>query len=103
MQAHASTYPRHLGLRTQTVTKNAVVYAIPRAQRRLVTNVAEDDSDDLPGPDELDMHVFYRRPTVNKSIQFDADVSDYVAVRLATARAKAMEKYREKWLNSVDT
>ena len=84
-------------------TRNVLVHALPKTHRKfVVTNdLTDDENDDLPGPDELDLHVFYRRPTINKSIQFDNELSDYVAVRLAVARAKALQKYNEKWSNIV--
>ena len=36
-----------------------------------------------------------RRPKVAPPIESDDDVSDYVSVRLAVARARAMARYRE--------
>ena len=59
-----------------------------------------DDDDDDDGPEELDFHRAYSRPKVYKVEQqvtdFDDEpLSDYVTVRLAVARAKSMQKYRE--------
>ena len=71
---------------------------MPKHQRKLlVTNEIDDDGNDLPGPDELDLHVLYSRPRVVENHQEldDDDLSDYVTVRLAIARAKAMAKYKE--------
>jgi hypothetical protein len=49
-----------------------------------------DDEDLIPG---------YRRRDLDKltNIRPDDDLSDYVLVRLAVARAKAMAAYKEKW------
>jgi hypothetical protein len=49
-----------------------------------------DDEDVAPG---------YRRRDLDRSKTFEPvdDLSDYVLVRLAVARAKAMEAYRTKW------
>jgi len=47
--------------------------------------------------DDEDLITTYRRRDLDKSdkLQPDADLSDYVLVRLAVARAKAMAAYRE--------
>jgi len=63
------------------------------------SNIIDDDDDD-GGPEELDYHRAYSRPKVyfvdEQVTDFDdAPLSDYVTVRLAVARAKAMQKYRE--------
>ena len=85
--------------------KNVLVRAVPRAHRRLLVtnNLTDDKNDDAPGPDELDLHIPYARPRVAgvpKEVVKDPDeVSDYVSVRLAVARAKAMSKYRETFGN----
>ena len=54
-----------------------------------------DDSDD-DGYDDIDLHVAYRRPTlIPCDLHCDRDeLSDYVLVRLALARAKALARYR---------
>jgi hypothetical protein len=84
-----------------TQTKNVVVRAVPRAQRRLLVNKELTDGDDgPPGPDELDLHRGYRRPELTKDLDVNSDsdeLSDYVQVRLAVARARAMARYREIW------
>jgi hypothetical protein len=59
-----------------------------------------DDSDDDDGVDDVDFQVGFRRPDVVKISDHDDsldqdDLSDYVIVRLAVARARAMERYRE--------
>jgi len=84
-------------LMNRTVTKSVLVHAIPRTQRRLLitNNLIDDENDDPPGPDELDLQSPYTRPRIVKSHDNDDDLSDYVTVRLAVARARAMQKYRE--------
>jgi hypothetical protein len=69
-------------------------------QRPQLSNTIVDDNDDDGGPEELDYHRAYSRPKVyfvdEQVIDFDDEpLSDYVTVRLAVARAKAMQKYRE--------
>ena len=69
-------------------------------QRPQLSNTIIDEDDDDGGPEELDYHRAYSRPKVYKVEQqvtdFDDEpLSDYVTVRLAVARAKAMQKYRE--------
>jgi hypothetical protein len=69
-------------------------------QHPLLSNTIIDDDDDDDGPEELDFHRAYGRPKVckveEKVTDFDDEpLSDYVTVRLAVARAKAMLKYRE--------
>jgi hypothetical protein len=72
-----------------------------RQQYPLLSNTIFDDNDDDDDSEELDYHRAYGRPKVykveEKVIDFDDDkpLSDYVTVRLAVARAKAMLKYRE--------
>jgi len=54
-----------------------------------------DDEDYGPaGPDELDLQRGYGRPKLSKPF-YDDGVSDYVAIRLALIREKALQKYRE--------
>ena len=98
----ASIFQKHLELKTQIVTKNALAFAASRAQRKLLAavNLVEDENDDLPGPSELDLQIAYTRPRlIENRLVFDLndEVSDYVAARLALAREKAMEKYHEIW------
>jgi hypothetical protein len=48
---------------------------------------------------EVELHRSYNRPRLI-TVDFnenDDEVSDYVATRLALAREKAMQAYREKW------
>ena len=62
----------------------------------LFRSVVDDDDDD-DGDDSIDVQVAYSRPRFNtpKDID-DVELSDYVKIRLAVARAKAMQKYYEK-------
>jgi hypothetical protein len=70
-------------------------------QKPLLSNTIFDDNDDDDDSEELDYQRGYSRPKVHKVKEtvtdFDDDepLSDYVTVRLAVARAKAMQKYRE--------
>jgi hypothetical protein len=91
-------YRKHSVLKTPTRTKSVLARAVPRAQRRLlVINDITDGDDGPPGPNELDLHNGYRRPESPKALNIDSDsddLSDYVVVRLAVARARAMARYR---------
>jgi len=85
-------------LMSQTVTRNVLVLATPRSRKRLsITNNSINDNDNPPGPDELDLHRAYRRPTLVKHRDFDCELSDYVQVRLAVARTRAMAQYQKIW------
>lgn len=87
-------------LKSPTQTRSVLARAVPKAQRRLlVTNDLTDDNDEPPGPDELDLQSPYARPrvTTRKQETTDDDLSDYVTVRLAIARARAQEIYRQTW------
>ena len=71
-------------------------------QRPLLSNTIIDEDDDDGGPEELDYHRAYGRPKVCyvDEIVTDLDdqpLSDYVTVRLALSRAKALLKYRETY------
>jgi hypothetical protein len=57
----------------------------------------EFDDDELDLDPELDLHRSYNRPRLITVELDNDDVSDYVALRLAIAREKAMLAYREKW------
>ena len=68
--------------------------------RPQLSNTIIDEDDDDGGPEELDYHRSYNRPKVyfvdEQVTDFDDEpLSDYVTVRLAVARAKTMQKYRE--------
>lgn len=75
---------------------------LPRTKRHLQkltqnqqSNIAFDDKDDGPaGPDEIDLQRGFGRPKIVED-QFEDEVSDYVAIRLAVIRAKALQKYKE--------
>lgn len=84
----------------QTQTKNVAAFAVPRAQRRLLVQRELTGHDDgPPGPDELDLQSLYARPRMREFHPADdsEELSEYITVRLAVARAKAMAAYREKW------
>lgn len=82
----------------QTATKSVLAHAASRTQRRLlvINELIDDENDNLPGPDELDLHGLYDRARIVKS-DVDDDISDLARVRLAIARAKALEIYQNKW------
>lgn len=62
-----------------------------------LSNLELDDEDYGGGSDDIDLHRGYNRPRL-VTVDLDNDeVSDYVAQRLAIAREKAMQAYREKW------
>ena len=57
-----------------------------------------DDDDTVDVDVILDLHVARRRPVLEfDQIPILEELSDYVTVRLAVARAKAMQVYYEKW------
>jgi hypothetical protein len=90
---------KHSVSMSQMRTKNVLARVVPRAHRRLlITNDVSDGDDGPPGTDELDLHAPYRRPELVRESNSVDDVSDYVAVRLAVARARAAEVYRKKWV-----
>ena len=90
---------KHSVSMSQMRTKSVLARVVPRAHRRLlVTNDVSDGDDGPPGTDELDLHASYRRPELVRESNSVDDVDDYVAVRLAVARARAMEIYRTKWV-----
>lgn len=93
-----TVYQKRSELMSQMRTKSVLARAVPRAQRRLlVTNNASDGDDGPPGSDELDLQTPYRRPKLVETPDSGNDVSDYIAIRLAVARARAMKVYRTKW------
>ena len=47
--------------------------------------------------DEVTFGRNIRSRNFGKVVHEDIEISDYVLVRLAVARAKAMEVYKEKW------
>ena len=78
-------------------------HLLPRSKQKLLSlqrsNPDEIDDGD-GGYDDTDLHVAYRRPTLipcdDKCHNHDEDeLSDYVIVRLAMARAKAMKLYKK--------
>lgn len=93
---------RLIQLQTLTVMKSVLAHALPRAQRRLLAiNEFIDDQDEKPaGPDELDLHTVYDRARINREKQTDLEVDDlsnHAKIRLAVARARALEIYRKHW------
>jgi hypothetical protein len=82
-----------------------VKHLLPRTQQRQLSlqrsNSFEiDDNDDDDLNDFLDIHVAYRRPSLipcdDKCHHTGEDeLSDYITVRLALARLKAIHQYRE--------
>ena len=92
----------HLISGNPTPTKNVLARVVARPQRKflIVNNLAEDDdNDNPPGPDELDLITSYTRNRISgrEKYQFEEELSPYITIRLALARAKAMKKYREIW------
>lgn len=88
--------------RIQTATKSVLAHVLPRAQRRLLVTDDLNGDDGPAGPDELDLHGLYARPGLpnrkHNIVQDNDDaISDYARVRLAVARARAMEIYRQKF------
>lgn len=78
-------------------TKSVLVRVVPRHKRQILTaNPDLDDPDTGPSSEEIDLHVAYRRPELisDPAIDTDDEISDYVAIRLAVARARAMNIYR---------
>ena len=75
-----------------------------RQQHPLLSNLIIEDDDDDDGPEDLDCHRAYGRPKVYKVdeqvVDLDDSLSDYVIVRLAVARAKAIAKYRETYIEA---
>ena len=83
---------------TQTATRKEVRPARAKAlvnhvKRSYIVNSSIDDSDD-DDADILDLHTGYRRPRVVDND--DEELSDYVKLRLAVARARALAIYRSK-------
>ena len=73
-----------------------------QSSQPLLSNTIIDEDDDDGGPEELDYHRAYGRPKVcyvdeTGKNSDDQPLSDYVTVRLALSRAKALLKYRETY------
>jgi len=89
--------PKRSELTNPMRTKSVLVRVVPRHKKQTpITNSDLDDSDSGPSSEELDLHVAYRRPELisNPTTDTDDEISDYVAIRLAVARARAMNIYR---------
>jgi hypothetical protein len=84
-------------------TKNVMVLGALKHQRKFIAssnNLSDPTDDDVPGADELDATVGYRRPRlqqvdINPDDVADEPLSEYVQIRLLVARAKAMRRYQE--------
>jgi hypothetical protein len=80
-----------------------VKHLLPRSQQRLLSQLRSnpselDDDDDDAFDDFPDIQVSYRRPTLiacDDKCHNQDELSDHVLVRLAIARAKAMDRYGE--------
>jgi len=81
-----------------------VKHLLPRSKQKQLSlqrsNPDEIDDGDDDGYNDIDLHVAYRRPSLipcnDQCHDHDQDeLSDHVLVRLAIARAKAMDRYRE--------
>ena len=79
-------------------------HLLPRSKQKqlslLRSNPNEIDDGDNDGYDDIDLQVAYPRPNLipcnDDCYDHDEDeLSDHVLVRLAIARAKAMNRYRE--------
>jgi len=82
---------------TQTATRKEVRPARAKAlvnhvKRSYIVDSSIDDNDD-DDADILDLHTGYRRPRV---VDNDDELSDYIKLRLAVARSRAMAIYRSK-------
>jgi len=80
-----------------------VKHLLPRSKQKQLSlqrsNPSKLDDSDDDGYDDTDLHVAYRRPNLvpcdDNCYDHDEDeLSDYVLVRLALSRAKALARYR---------
>ena len=74
----------------------------PSQPRPLLNNLIDNNNDD-DGPNDLDFHCAYSCPKLaRKVIDFDDDkpLSDSVTSRLADARAQAIQRYRELYIEA---
>jgi hypothetical protein len=80
-------------------------HLLPKQTKRLLLSLPQlqlsnfefDEEDYDVGIDDIDLHRGYSRPKLIIVDLDSDDVSDYVAIRLAIAREKALRAYREKW------
>jgi len=91
-----------------TLPKVPAKVHLPRTQRHLLkltvkSNPTDIDDEDEgpPGPDELDLQRGFSRPKLVHHEIDDEPLSDYVTVRLAVIRARALQKYREICYNNA--
>jgi hypothetical protein len=68
---------------------------VNHVKRSYIANSSIDDEDD-DDADIMDLHIGYRRPRIVEPD--DEELSDYIRIRLAVARARAMEIYRSKFV-----
>lgn len=100
----AQEYQKPSASLNQTQTKNAVAPAIPRIKKPklLRSNPHRLAAIRLAGIDpayvidDEDL-IVGRRYEIKLEAVPDEDVSDYVKTRLFIARARALQKYQEKW------
>lgn len=98
---------KRLESKTLTPTKNVLARVVPKNKRQVLAPSLLDieDSNESQGTEAIDLHVGYRRPEVitvpEESNKEDPEFSDYVIVRLAVARARAMNAYRQKYCNQL--
>ena len=82
--------------------KRQLKLSLQSQQQPQLSNTIIQEDDDDGGPEELDYHRAYGRPKVyyvDETVTDldDEPLSDYVTVRLALSRAKALLKYRETY------
>jgi hypothetical protein len=77
---------------------------LPKQTKRLLASLPQLQPSNFELDDEgldldpgLDLYRNYNRLRIVTVELDDDEVSDYVATRLALAREKAMQAYREKW------
>lgn len=98
--------PKVLSLLNLSKTKKLQLKLLQqKSNQPLLSNTIIDDDDDDDGPEEIDYHRAYGRPKVYNVEETvtdsdDQPLSDYVTIRLAVARAKAMQKYREIYVEA---
>lgn len=72
---------------------------LTQSQQSNILSSIGDENDGPPGPDEIDLQRGFGRPKIVHE-PVDDEVSDYIAIRLAVIRAKALQKHREIYYNS---
>jgi hypothetical protein len=91
-----------------TPPKVPVKALLPRTQRNLLKLTQsqpnkifdiDDEGNGPPGPEELDLQRGFDRPKIVHHEVDDEPLSDYITIRLAIIRAKALQKYKEVCYN----